>query len=416
MFDLDGRIRLTDEPVVASVLLAGDLCPINRLGPMLASGDLVGAFGDCRELFGRADLTVVNLEAPLCRREAPLDKLGPNFRGDPAIAAPLADLPVHVACLANNHTMDQGVDGLLETLDALDEAGIQAVGAARVRSEARGPLVLDVAGLRVALVNTATVEGAVPPDGPGPARIDHLADRRAVADAAADCDLVIPIVHTGKEQVPFPSPGLQQFFRELADAGAAAVVGHHPHVPQGIELHAGRPIAYSLGNFLFDWHEPEPETASSFLLELGLGPSGVAELAVHPFAQTEGGGVDLLRGERRAEYVALLADLSEPLTRPDEVGPLWREQCRALFDTWYRNRLPRGADIGSDDPEKRMRAWLTFLNILDLNEHGWVLYEGLLQLATGTAREDPGARRTIDNLLDRLKGFAPPWHEADPPG
>ncbi|MFW6107967.1 MAG: CapA family protein, partial [bacterium] len=268
----------------------------------------------------------------------------------------------------------------------------------------------------VALINTATVEGAVPPDGPGPARIDHLADRRAAADAAAAYDVVIPIIHTGKEQVPFPSPGLQQFFRELIDAGAAAVVGHHPHVPQGIELHAGRVIAYSLGNFLFDWHEPEPECASSFLLELGLGRSGVADLAVHPFAQTEGGGIDLLRGGRRAEYLALLTDLSDPLPRPDELAPLWREQCRELFDSWYRPRLGRGAMIDSDDPDERRRAQLTFLNILDLNEHGWVAYEGLLQHATGTAREDPEARHTIDELLDRLMGFAPPWHEAAPPG
>ncbi|MFW6157755.1 MAG: CapA family protein, partial [Planctomycetota bacterium] len=133
MFDSNGRIRLADEPVVASVLLAGDLCPIHRMDAVLAAGGLDAAFGDCRELFERADLTVVNLEAPLCRREAPLDKLGPNFRADPAIAATLADMPVHVACLANNHTMDQGAGGLLETLDALAEAGIQTVGASRTR-------------------------------------------------------------------------------------------------------------------------------------------------------------------------------------------------------------------------------------------------------------------------------------------
>ena len=405
MFGPDGKRTLRHEPVAARLLFGGDLCPINRAGQMLERGDLDAAFGDCRPLFERADLAVVNLEAPLCRRESPIDKLGPNFRAAPDVASSLARLPVHVACLANNHTMDQGADGLLETLDALDSAGIRTVGAARNRPDARAPLVLDAGGLRIALVNTATIEGAIPPDGPGPARIDHLADRRAVAEAAETSDVVIPVIHTGKEQVLFPSPMLRRFFRELLDAGAAAVVGHHPHVPQGVELDGGRPIAYSLGNLLFDWHEPEPETTSSFLLEMGVGASGVVEVALHPFAQTPDGGITLLRGRRRTEYLELLDALAEPLADEAALTPLWTEQCLALFESWYRPRLRRGAMIDSDDPAERRRAQLTFLNLLDHNEHGWPLREGLLRLATDTAAPDPAVREQLDRLMARLTSF-----------
>lgn len=463
MFDDDGRLGVSDGPVVARVLFSGDLCPINRLEAMLAGGDVDGAFGTTRRLFRRADLTVVNLEAPLCAVQAPtegktvsdtdgalpllsrervgvrvehcpaasaapltlpsprggeggnrcltpvsgpIDKLGPNFRADPAIALALAAAPIHVACLANNHTMDQGAGGLRETLAALDAAGIRHVGAGATPAAARAPLCLTVKGTRVALLNAAVVEGALPLDGPGAARIDHIADRRAVVHAAREADAVIAVLHLGKEQVLFPSPGLQARCRDLIDAGATAVVCHHPHVPQGIEVYNGRPIAYSLGNFLFDWPEPEPETDSSFLLELGLGPSSVVEIAVHPFVRTASGGAALLTGRDKIDYLAFIADLSRPLTDGAALDALWREQCRALFDVWYRPRLKRLVSIDADDPRERRRAQLTILNLIQNAEHGEVLNQAVASLATDRAQPDAEARAVLDRLMGRLKRFA----------
>jgi poly-gamma-glutamate synthesis protein (capsule biosynthesis protein) len=410
MLDSDGRIRISDAPVTGRALFAGDLCPINRIETMLAAGDLDGAFGDTRDLFRRVDLGVVNLESPLCTEPAPIPKLGPNFRADPAIAAALGAAPVHVACMANNHTLDQGQAGLLETLDALDAADIAHVGAGRSPIEARSLLACRAGDVELALFNVATLEGAVPRSGPGGAAIDHFADLRSVADAARDGRLVIPVVHTGKEQVLFPSPHLQGFCRALVDTGAVAVVCHHPHVPQGVEIYRGAPIAYSLGNFLFDWREPEPETDSSYLLEIGLHNTGrigaVSEIALHPFARTETGGIALLRGERRAEYLALLDDLSGPLTDRNELRRLWEEQCRGLYGSWYLRRLLRGGQLDSDAPDERLRAQLTMLNAINLDEHGVVAREALHQLVTDAAQTDEETRRRLDALTGRLQSFA----------
>jgi len=414
MFDAEGRVRLSGRPVVGRALFAGDLCPIRRIETLLASGAIDAAFGDTRELFRRADLAVVNLESPLCTAQAPLAKLGPNFRAAPAVAAGLAAVPVHVACLANNHSLDQGVGGLLETLEALEAAGIAPVGAGRTPADARSPLAVCAGEAEVVLVNIATLEGAVPRGGPGAAAIDHFNDLRTVAELARGGRLVIPVVHTGKEQVLYPSPHLIGFCRALAEAGAAAVVCHHPHVPQGVEIHQGVPIAYSLGNFLFDWREPELETDSAFLLELGFAAADgaergrVAEVVLHPFARTETGGVARLHGRRRADYLTLIADLSEPLTRPDELQRLWREQCRVVFEAWHLPRLRRGAWLESDDPAERLRAQLTFLNLLGLDEHGVVVEEGLRQLVTDSARLDPAARKILDERMQRLRAFATP--------
>jgi poly-gamma-glutamate synthesis protein (capsule biosynthesis protein) len=405
MFDSEGRVGLSGEDAAARVLVAGDLCPINRVETMLAAGDVDGAFADTRDVFRTADLTIVNLESPLCAVEAPIAKLGPNFRADPSLARALSEVPVHVACLANNHMTDQGDAGLAETLAALDEAGIRHVGAGPDQTRAGGPLRLEVGGVSLALLDFAVVEGAIPREGPGAARIDHLVVRRAVAEAAAGGDAVIPTLHAGKEGVLFPSPGLQALCRELVDAGAAAVICHHPHVPQGIEVYRDRPIAYSLGNFLFDWPEPEMETDSSFLLELGLGGAGVVEFRIHPFRKSAGGGAELLRGEARANYLEFIAELCAPLADEGRLRALWREQCRVLLDSWYKPRLARGALLSSDDPDERRRAGLTFLNLMENDEHGAVLKQALLDEVTGVAAPDADARGILDGLMDRLKSF-----------
>jgi len=406
MFDSEGRVRLSSERERARVLFTGDLCPIHRVEEMLVAGDIDGVFGDARGLFRCADLAVVNLEAPLCSRETPIEKLGPNFRSDPAVAGALAAGPVGVACLANNHIFDQGPEGLSATIAALDAAGLAHVGAGPDQHRAAGPLVRELGGVHLALLNFATVEGAIPREGPGGARIDHLLVRRAVAEAAAGGTAVVPVLHTGKEQVSFPSPLVQRLCRELIEAGAAAVICHHPHVPQGIEIYRDCPIAYSLGNFLFDWPDPEPETDSSFLLELELGGNGVCGLGVHPFRKSATGGVELLAGEERAAYLGFVGDLSAPLGRPEDLRPLWREQCRRLLDSWYARRLARGANIVSDRPEERRRAALTFINFLENNEHGAVLEEALVAVATGRDAPDEAAGRKLDELEARLKGFA----------
>jgi Bacterial capsule synthesis protein PGA_cap len=406
VFDAGGRLSVRNQESRARILFAGDLCPMHRLETMLAAGDVDGAFGDTRGIFSAVDLAIVNLEAPLCKVEAPIDKLGPNFRAEPRIAAALAEVPVHVACLANNHIMDQGAEGLAETLTALDAAGVRHVGAGPDQNRAAGPLKLEVKGLRLALLNFATVEGAILREGPGAARIDHLAVRRAVSKAADGNALVIPILHAGKEQVLFPSPGMQGLCRELVDAGATAVVCHHPHVPQGIEIYRDRPIAYSLGNFLFDWPEPEPETDSSFLLELGMSESGVSEVRLHPFKKSEVGGAELLRGQAHADYLDFIAGISAPLEREGRLLPLWREQCRELLASWYASRLARGALIGSDDLQERRRAGLTLLNLMENDEHGEVLKQALLDQVTGNAAGDDNARRELDELMKRLKSFA----------
>jgi poly-gamma-glutamate capsule biosynthesis protein CapA/YwtB (metallophosphatase superfamily) len=267
-----------------TVALTGDLMLNRRI-----TGDAAPGSREVWSLFERADLVFANLECPLTTREAPADKVV-AFRSDPELAHDLAAAGVDVVTLANNHMYDQGQDGLFDTLAALRRAGIAAVGAGSDLAAALAPAVFTAGGMRVAFVGLATtlpVGCAAAADRPGlaPIRVttSYVADAAgldetpgiapfvetrawpgdvetataAIARARQQADICIVGIHWGLPNgwvAQFQDP-LATYQRPLAEAliraGAAVVVGHHPHVLHGIELIDGRPVFYSLGNFVF---------------------------------------------------------------------------------------------------------------------------------------------------------------------
>jgi poly-gamma-glutamate synthesis protein (capsule biosynthesis protein) len=177
----------------------------------------------------------------------------------PAAAKALREAGANAVTLANNHILDAGPSGVLDTIDACHAAGVRAFGAGNDRVSAELPLFIELSGVRVALLAMAEEEfcGATATSA-GAAILDpiHSADRiRAARSAAA---VVIAVVHGGNEYAPTPSPRCIDWYRSLVDAGADAVISHHPHVLQGAELYNGRPIVYSLGNFAFRFRAAMP--------------------------------------------------------------------------------------------------------------------------------------------------------------
>ena len=405
LLNTDGTVVIRDEPPRLRLLAAGDLCPIERLEVMLASGDAAGAFGDCLPLFERADLSVINLESPLTDTPAPIDKCGPNFGVSQRVAAGLAAAGIDVACLANNHIMDQGERGLADTLAALDEAGVRHLGAAMTPQNAEAPLMLEAGGLRLVLLNIAEGEFSRSHGGPGAAPLRPVANCRAVTAAAGAADIVLVFLHAGNEQILFPPPWVQRFCRDLIDAGAHAVIAHHPHVPQGIELFRSRPIAYSLGNFLFDWPEHEPETDTSFLLELELSAGGVCGLQVHPIRKATTGGAALLADEERADCLRLLDELSAPLADDARMAALWDEQCVWLYERRYTGHLRKLAPLFQDGDGRR-KAELLAYNLFNCEAHRETLTHILRLRTEGRLAPTKPDRQRLEDLVARLKALA----------
>lgn len=225
-------------------------------------------FAAVRDRLRAADIAVGNLESLLLERGPGVaDTTGsPVFAGPKAEAIPLIlDAGFDVIGTANNHAWDFGFAGLVENVAHLDSAGIAHTGTGATLGDAWRPVVIRMKGWTVAVFSiaaifnnpvTLSVVGSPAECCVAWADTSIAARRfRAVRDSVG-ADLVIAYVHAGMEYRPVPENDVVIRFRALVRAGADMVIGHHPHVPQGIEYLDGKPIVYSLGNFVFKQGQP----------------------------------------------------------------------------------------------------------------------------------------------------------------
>lgn len=243
-------------------------------------------FEAARNLWKDAELVFGNLETPLSRRGSPVLKQF-TFCGDPEYGRALSRAGFNVLSLANNHTLDYGRDALLDTVTTLRREGIEPVGAGRNKKEALRPAVVAVKGLRVALVGFTAfpLEGLIPDDDlPGTAYAAEEEVRAAIEAARREADLVVASFHWGIEFSPYPSRRQVQLAHLAVDSGASAVIGHHPHVLQGVERYRGAVILYSLGNFVFD--QSRRDTRETAIAVLDLNRSGVQRVEFRPLLIT----------------------------------------------------------------------------------------------------------------------------------
>ena len=234
-----------------------------------------------------ADMVLANLETPLARVLPAQSPIGTMYRFGAAaeMTQHLVDAGVTAVSLANNHFYDLRVQGMKETPAILAEYGIVALGAGRAEPLFRVET-SERKGWRVGFIAASTRRNA--PDFDHAPRLPFAMARDLasnlgplIAAAKEDHDAVIVYLHWGDEYVDEPARVQQTAARALIDAGAAAVVGHHPHVLQGIERYKNGVIAYSLGNFLFENTNEIPRQTG--VLRLRLTPPGCLERVVfHP--------------------------------------------------------------------------------------------------------------------------------------
>lgn len=213
------------------------------------------AFNGTREWLQRADIAFGNLEGPLTRRGVPAEDKKYLFRSPPdEVVKSLADAGFDVVSLANNHSLDYGAEGLSDTIAALDKGGIRHVGAGDDLRQARQSTIIVRNGLRVAFLGyslTFPEEFWAGRNRPGTAfgHKDHIVDD--VKKARTEADIVVVSFHWGRESTTELRPYQTWLGREAIDAGAALVIGHHPHILQAVERYKDGVILYSMGNFAF---------------------------------------------------------------------------------------------------------------------------------------------------------------------
>jgi len=237
-------------------------------GPIARPVDFPYVWGDAlAEMAEQApDLRVVNLETSITKSESPLPK-GINYRMHPANVGCLMAAGIDCCVLANNHVLDWGVEGLMETLDTLSGVGIATAGAGRTADEAARPAILEIAqGCRVLVFGLGSPTSGVPAgwaatkSRPGVNLVTHLSDRSASRIASEmreyrrDGDIVVVSVHWG-ENWGYEIPQAQRdFAHQIIDAGAADLVhGHSSHHVKGMEVYNGHLILYGCGDFVTDY-------------------------------------------------------------------------------------------------------------------------------------------------------------------
>lgn len=237
-------------------------------GPIPKPVDFSYIWGDATAEFDRLrpDARIVNLETAVTESEDRIPK-GINYRMHPRNVPCLTAARVDCCALANNHVLDWGQVGLLETLETLFGAGLKTAGAGRDLAEAQAPAILDLgAGRRVLVFSFGTETSGIPPDwaaaegGPGVNLLADLSDRTvdrivsAVRDAKRSADIVIASIHWGGNWgYPIPDEH-RRFAHRLIDAAQVDVVhGHSSHHVKGIEVYRNKAILYGCGDFLTDY-------------------------------------------------------------------------------------------------------------------------------------------------------------------
>ncbi len=249
----------TEDPEHVRVLFAGDTHFIwgvadlqKKNGPRMPAGRLEG-------LFHSASFRILNLETAVAERGEPISKKAFIFNAHPPAAIEaLRALRLDLAVLGNNHSMDLGVPGMEDTIALLRSAGIATVGAGKNSQEAGAPYYFVVDGVKFALLSYSDIGT---PDIFSTFARPGVASMRsnpafAVKKYAREVDHVLVSLHWGIEYYTKPTAEQTQIARALIDAGASAVIGHHAHIPQGVEVYRGGGICYSLGNFLFGSQNP----------------------------------------------------------------------------------------------------------------------------------------------------------------
>ena len=334
-----------------SIIVAADWAPIRALEPLVGT-DPESVYGDMLPVLRAADLRIVNCECALTKAAKSVWKSGAVFKGLPSHAAGLARVPFEIACLANNHVFDYGIRGFRDTLATLRRSGIRTVGAGLSLEEAVAPLKVVVKGTRITVLNFSEGEDLTASRG-GPGVCGWEIERLLplIRRAKRRGDFVIAVGHAGLEYIPFPPPYVVRAYRALSEAGADCVVGHHPHVPQGLEVRDGRLIAYSLGNFVFFQPYELYYRRTGFCLRIHIRGNRLSSHEILPYRITAQGLRKLGRPEE-IKFLKKIGRLSKFLKSEASISEAWQAYLAYYGPEGFRNEVLGILEKMGSEPRK----------------------------------------------------------------
>ncbi len=233
-----------------------------------------------------SEIMIANSEFTVSNRGKALNGKQYTFRAKPERLSIYDEMGIDLVTLANNHVYDFGKDAFLDMLDSFDEHKIPRIGAGHNIEEAMKPYYFIVNGYKVAFVNATRAEKYImtpeaKEDSPGVFRCyDPTNMENLIKEVKQNSDYVIAIIHFGKEGSHDLEKEQVESAKKYIDAGASAVVGHHAHVLQGVEIYNDKPIIYNLGDFIFN-----ANTEETAMFQIKLKDDGSMDYYIYPALQ-----------------------------------------------------------------------------------------------------------------------------------
>lgn len=248
----------TEPALPVQLLFAGDVLLSNHvINAYDKSGGIHGVLDDgFRGEISQSDIFMVNQEFPFSDRGSAAPDKQFTFRLPPSRVSMMNELEIDIVTLANNHSLDFGTDALVDTCSVLEAAGIRYAGAGPNMDRARQLQTMEVKGKTIGFLAASRVypDPAWVANSKKPGMVsgyDPTILLEEIEKAEGSCDYLVVYLHWGIERDEKPQEYQRALGKKIIDAGADLVIGSHPHVLQGIEYYNGKPICYSLGNFIF---------------------------------------------------------------------------------------------------------------------------------------------------------------------
>jgi poly-gamma-glutamate capsule biosynthesis protein CapA/YwtB (metallophosphatase superfamily) len=284
-FKIRRTIGVTDKSPLITICAVGDLMMSSWIIDVVKENGVDFPFDSTRFLLKKGDITIANLEAPLTETGSAYKDKTFTFKVPPSFIDGIKRSGIDVVTLANNHILDFGIQGLSNTITILDSNNIKHIGAGKNRSFACAPTIVDFYGIKVGFLGfsmTYPKEFWAKKNSWGTCYPDEALLYRVISESEKNADLTVVSFHWGAEKRETPKDYQTFFARKAIDFGADLVLGHHPHVLQGLELYKNKLIAYSLGNYVFGSYSNNAK--DSIVLEAELTLNGLLSAKVYPIS------------------------------------------------------------------------------------------------------------------------------------
>jgi len=330
--DINEKIKENDEKEEPlSIVAVGDIMLGSGVESRLKKQSLsyTHVFEKVADLLKEGDVIFGNLEAAITDRTHGLTAYSKtNTHGKFVLKSSTKSFEAlkyagfNMLSLANNHILDYYQEGLFDTIDILEENGIAFSGAGRNLEEARKPAIIEKNGLKIGLLSYTDFADIVYAGNPkisfaagenkagvAPIKYEHI--KEDIASIESEVDILMVSLHWGVEESFEILPSQVELAHDLIDSGADIILGHHPHQFQGMEVYKGKPIFYSLGNFIFDQNDPENQ--ESFIINMQFAGTKLTAISATPVRTIDKIQVTPVFGDDAKQLLEREAELSSKL-------------------------------------------------------------------------------------------------------